>query len=160
MKLKELLVALIMVVSTSSAFADPPIPTFNNTYVSDMAGVLSYSQKMMLNKRLRGLDESGRVVMVVVIVPTLDGRPIDLYTSVVDFHNNIGHPGKNDGVYLTISVGDENVYMGAQQGVPDNVTGSALQTVLNNAEWNFFRAGNYAGGIWNIVDFVDQNTQP
>jgi len=83
MKLTKLFIVFIVAlfslttVHAQNVIAKPNPPVL----VTDMAGVLSPEQKQALENKLVAIDDSSSNQIAVVILPTLEGNPIEEYST-------------------------------------------------------------------------------
>lgn len=155
MKLKKLLATLVLAACAAQTLADVPVPSFKDTYISDPSGVLSASQKLSLNKQLQAIDKSGKAVMVVSMVPSLDGESIENYTMAIGSNGHIGHSDRQDGIILAIAVKDREVRMEVARGVSGNLTDVGSRDIIEGTK-PYFKSGDFAGGIAEAIKVVDQ----
>ncbi|MBS0654818.1 MAG: TPM domain-containing protein [Verrucomicrobia bacterium] len=80
-------------------------------YVDDLTHSLSAPQVSMLEKHLQVLDQKEGVQLIVVIVPSLDGKKIEDVSQVFMTRWQIGFHGRGSGCLLMLSTGDKSCYI-------------------------------------------------
>ena len=71
--------------------------------VTDVAGILSPEQKQALESKLVAVDDSSSNQIAVVILPSLDGYPIEEYATKLFRQWGIGNKKTNNGILLLIA---------------------------------------------------------
>ena len=74
------------------------------TLVTDVAGILSPEQKQALESKLVAVDDSSSNQIAVVILPSLDGYPIEEYATKLFRQWGIGNKKTNNGILLLIAL--------------------------------------------------------
>src|SRR5271170_1321675 len=82
---------------------DLPKPT---NYVSDFAGVLSPQTVQALNALCLEVDRKASAQIAVVTVKTLDGEPIENFTTALEEKWKVGAKGTDRGVIMVFAVQD------------------------------------------------------
>ena len=95
----------------------------NPTLVTDMAGLLSPEEKQALERKLVAIDDSSSNQIAVVILPTLEGNPIEEYATKLFRQWGIGNKKTNNGILLLIAVQDKKIRIevgyGLEGAIPD-----------------------------------------
>jgi len=80
--MKKLITLLLFACFAQIVFAQNILPRPNPPkLVNDVAGVLSPEQREILEQKLVALDDSSSNQIAVVLIPTLDGYPIEEYAN-------------------------------------------------------------------------------
>lgn len=120
---------------------NPPI------LVNDVAGILSPTEKATLENKLVAIDDSSSNQIAVVIIPTLDGYPIEEYATKLFRDWGIGNKKTNNGILLLIASNDKKVRIevgyGLEGAIPDIIANNIIINDIKPA----FRAGAYFEGI-------------
>src|SRR5260221_14750266 len=82
-----------------------------SSYVQDLSHSLQPKTKALLEKQLASLEEQEGVQLVVVVVPTLEGKSIEEVSA--QFFNRLqpGHLGRDSGILLLIAPKELNSYV-------------------------------------------------
>ncbi len=153
--MKRLSLAFIMVFALAlSVLAQFQIPTNDGNAVQDRAGVLTVPQRTQLEGQLRTYQTATTRAIVVLIVPTLNGVPLEEYANKTFHAWGIGEKGKSNGVLFLWSTGDRKarieVGYGLEGLLPDGRAGEILrESVLPN-----FKAGRNFDGVQGGVSAV------
>ena len=145
--LQSLVIVLFWALPVSLPAVTPPIPAHPPQYVVDLAGVIDAGTQDSLNARLKDLEARTTAQVVVLTINSLDGEPLEDFSHQTAVKWGIGQKGKDNGVLITVVVGDHKyrleVGYGLEAILPDSLVGSlSRQHLVPN-----FRKGDYAGGI-------------
>lgn len=153
------LVTILLVLFSVTAFAqniDDIIKSKPGRLVNDYAGVLSASDKETLERKLVAYDDSTSNQVTIVLVSTLDGRPIEDVTLAIYRGWGIGNKKTNNGVLILAAINDRKVRIevgyGLEGAIPDI---TANQIIRNDISPNF-RSGDYYEGLSKAAESVIQ----
>jgi uncharacterized protein len=149
-------VALLMLAGACSLFAervqDLPQPT---NYVSDLAGVLSPQTVQGLNALCAQVDRQAHAQIAVVTIKSLDGEPIENFTTALEEKWKVGKKGTDRGVILLFAIQDRQRRIETGYGLegilPDSKVG-----VIGRSVVPALQAGNYDSAISSAVVQVAQ----
>jgi uncharacterized protein len=131
---------------------DLPQPT---NYVSDLAGVLSPQTIQGLNALCRQVDLQAHAQIAVVTVKTLDGEPIEDFTTALEDKWKVGAKGTDRGVILVFAIQDRKRRIETGYGLegilPDSKVGVIGRSIVPQLQ-----AGNYNAAISSAVVQVAQ----
>jgi uncharacterized protein len=132
-----------LLVSSQEVLPRPDPPRL----VTDKAGILSATELTALEQKLVAVDDSSSNQIAVVIIKSLQDRPIEEYATKLFRTWGIGNKKTNNGVLLLVSVDDRKVRIepgyGLEGAIPDIVADDIIRTKIAPA----FREGNYYKGI-------------
>ena len=124
--------------------------------VTDAAGILSEAEKSALEQKLVSFDDSTSNQIAVVIIKSLQDRPIEEYATKLFRTWGIGSKKTNNGVLLLVAVDDRKVKIetgnGLEGAIPDIIAGEIIRNRIAPA----FKAGNYYKGIDEATDAMAQ----
>jgi len=127
---------------------DVPNPRqINNTWVTDMAGILDEPTEAQLNSVISQLERSNGTEIAVVTVPETapSASPKEFTTALFNYWG-IGKKGQDNGVLFLISKGDRRVEIETGYGVeailPDAKVGNIIDTKITPR----FKKGDFKGG--------------
>jgi uncharacterized protein len=141
-------VVLFPLVGLAVDVKDVPNPRqINNTWVTDMAGILDEPTEAQLNSVISQLERSNGTEVAVVTVPeTAPSASPKEFTTALFKSWGIGKKGKDNGVLLLISKGDRRVEIETGYGVeailPDAKVGNIISTQITPR----FKQGDFKGG--------------
>lgn len=136
----------------TSAPARASLPVIDAPTV-DLAGVLSATERAVIDQRLVALRDKTGVQMAVLIVKSLGGRPIEDYAQDVFMRWGGGSAARNDGVLFVLSLGDRRNRLHLGYGIEAAITDGQAASMLEELK-PALRAGDYAGACREIVDAV------
>lgn len=122
--------------------------------VTDMAGVLSPEQKQALENKLVAIDDSSSNQIAVVILPTLDGNPIEEYATKLFREWGIGNTKTNNGILLLIAVQDKKIRIEVGYGLEGAIPDITAINIIDNDLKPAFREGAYYEGIDKATDNI------
>ena len=122
--------------------------------VNDVAGILSPSEKAALENKLVAVDDSSSNQIAVVIIPTLDGYPIEEYATKLFRDWGIGNKKTNNGILLLIATNDKKVRIEVGYGLEGAIPDIIASNIINNDIKPAFRAGAYFEGIDKATDDI------
>jgi uncharacterized protein len=138
----------------ASALDVPPL----QGRVNDLANVLSPQAQRDIDARLQAYERATGHQLAVLIVPTLDGDPIEDFTIRVVEAWKLGRKGVYDGVLIFIALQEKQarieVGYGLEGDLPDITAGRIVRDVMVPA----FRGGDYALGISRGIATIAQAT--
>jgi uncharacterized protein len=136
--------------SAQNVLAKPSTPQL----VNDIAGVLSPSEKAALESKLVAIDDSSSNQIAVVILPTLDGYPIEEYAVKLFRDWGIGNKKTNNGVLLLIAINDRKVRIEVGYGLEGAIPDITANSIIDNDIKPAFKAGAYFEGIDKATDNI------
>jgi uncharacterized protein len=124
-------------------------------YVSDFAGVLSPQTVQGLNALCAQVDHQAHAQIAVVTVKSLDGEPIESFTTALEEKWKVGKKGTDRGIILLFAVQDKKRRIETGYGLegilPDSKVG-----VIGRSIVPALQAGNYDQGVSSAVVQVAQ----
>ena len=115
--------------------------------VVDTAGLLTPQDEAALNGALAGLEARTNDQLVVVTLPSLQGRAIEDYGYQLGRHWGIGQKDRDSGALLIVDSGDKQVRIEVGYGREGTLTDAATKVIIESSIVPAFTTGNYAGGI-------------
>ena len=122
--------------------------------VTDLAGVLSPEQKQALENKLVAIDDSSSNQIAVVILPTLEGNPIEEYANKLFRTWGIGNKKKNNGVLLLIAIQDKKIRIEPGYGLEGALPDITCNSIIDNDIKPAFRQQAYYEGIDKATDNI------
>lgn len=128
------------------SFAQVEIPTLKN-WANDFSNTLSTAEIDYLNRDLSAFADSTSNQVVLLIIPTLDDYPIEMFAYETATKNKIGTKENSNGILFIIAMKDKKfrieVGYGLEGALPDALCGS----ILRNDVRPYFKDGEYFEGI-------------
>ena len=156
MKLTKLFIVFIIALfSFTNAVAQNVIEKPNPpVLVTDLAGVLSPEQKQALENKLVAIDDSSSNQIAVVILPTLDGNPIEEYATKLFRTWGIGNKKTNNGILLLIAIQDKKIRIEVGYGLEGAIPDITANSIIDNDIKPAFRQQAYYEGIDKATDDI------
>jgi len=126
----------------------------NPTLVTDVAGILSPEEKQALERKLVMIDDSSSNQIAVVILPTLDGNPIEEYATKLFRTWGIGNKKTNNGILLLIAIQDKKIRIEVGYGLEGAIPDITSINIIDNDLKPAFRAKAFYEGIDKATDDI------
>jgi uncharacterized protein len=115
-------------------------------YVNDFSSTLDASSKQTLEAYCANLERVTGVQMAIVLVPTLDGEPIEDAANRLYREWGIGKKGKDEGILLMLAVKDRKSRAEIGYGVEPIISDGAAGGILRQIR-PILQQGNYGGAL-------------
>lgn len=150
------LLAVILITFTgfnTASAGEIAIPDKPNSRVLDLTGVLTPLQREALNEQSVAVEKAKSVTLLAVIIPSLEGMPIE------EFANGVvskWRPGINgNAALLVVSKYDKRLRLEVGAGLEGTITDSLSRRILENSSL-YFSNGNTAKGVENVFRSINQ----
>lgn len=163
--LKKILFILLILAAAGTAFSNTAAePLADSTvkirqYVTDETGTLRPQEISQLRQVLKDFEDSTSNQIVVHIIKSLDGMPIEMVAYDIAKKNGIGQKGKNNGALLLIAMNEKRIRIevgyGLEGALPDALCGRIIENEITPS----FKNGNYYEGILNGVNAIISATK-
>jgi uncharacterized protein len=150
------LIILILSVAPLIADSQVPIPELWGTRVHDQAKILSPAVVDHLEQQLKLHEDSTSNQIVILIIPTLNGVPVEEYTLQVAEASKVGQADKDNGVLLFIAVDDHIVRIEVGEGLEGVLPDAICNQIIRNEIAPNFRQSNFDGGVQAAVTAMIQ----
>ena len=153
-----LLCFLLLMVSTPGFAADFPELT-NDIYVQDEVGILSEQQKEELRQLGRGLEDATTAQIMVLVIPSLEGEPIESYANEAFRHYGVGSEEENNGILVVLSLDEPNdreIYVEIGYGLEGALPDGKVGRILDEYAIPYLSQGNYSEGAINLYEVLYQ----
>ena len=147
------LLCLTLLLALPAAGQEVAVPQLTQ-YATDQTGTLSPDQLAVLNARLRGFEDSTSTQIVVLMLPTLGGEPIEEFALRVAEKNRIGRGGKDNGALLLVAKEDRDVRIEVGYGLEGVLTDALSGIIIRNEILPRFRRNDYFGGLSGAVEAI------
>jgi len=151
--LRRLALAAALLAFAFPAFADKAVP-FLSGRVVDEAGMLSPAAKQRIEAKLAGVERQTGDQVAVLLVPSLDGEPLEDYSVKVAQTWKLGQKGKDNGLLLLISRDDRKMRIEVGYGLEPKLTDLQSHQILDDVIRPRFRQGDFDGGVEQGVDAI------
>jgi uncharacterized protein len=155
--MRRALVALMLPVAIGAALAlDVPKLT---APVTDRAGILSPEQISALETKLRELETSDSTQIAVLLLPSLEGEPLEDYSVRVATAWRLGQKGRDNGALLLVAMKERKVRIEVGYGLEPKLTDALSRRIIGNEIVPRFRQGAYYEGIDGAVTAMIQTVR-
>ena len=152
MKNKHVIFILFILCISSAVFAldVPPL----KARVTDLAGVLSPSQRQKIEEGLYLFESRTSNQIAVLIIPSLEGESLEDYSIRVTDRWKLGTGDKENGVLLLIVKNDRKIRIEVGYGLEGALTDLIASQIIRKDIAPYFRQGNYYAGIVNGLNGI------
>ena len=142
------LLALVVVglsaVQAAHAVRDVP---FLTGPVMDLAGMIPDTTQNQLEARIRAFERETGAQVQVLVVPDLDGEPVEDFSIRVVDAWQLGRGEQDNGVLFLIAKAERRMRIEVGYGLEDSLTDAKSRRILDNVVTPRFRAGDIGGGV-------------
>lgn len=156
--LKFAFVFFLFLVSFSS-HAQKIVPELWGQRVHDDAHMLKTETIDLLEKELKGYEDSTSNQIAILIVPSLDGDALEEYTLRVVEKWKLGTKEKDNGVLLFVAVDDHKMRIEVGHGLEGALTDARCNQIIRNEMAPAFRRSDYDGGIQAGIKAIVQSAK-
>ena len=123
-------------------------------YVVDKTGTLTQDQIHYLLTKLVNFEKETSNQLVVYMIPTLDGDPIEDVSVRIAEENKIGQEGKDNGILLLIAKNDRQLRIEVGYGLEGALPDATASSIIRNEITPEFKKGDYFTGIDNGIEAI------
>jgi uncharacterized protein len=121
-------------------------PVLKN-YANDFSSTLKNSELYTLNSALKKFDDSTSNQIVFLMIRSLDGYSLEMYTYEVASKNKIGSAKNNNGVLFFVAKDDRKMRIEVGYGLEGTLPDALASSILRNEVRPYFKRGDYYAGI-------------
>jgi uncharacterized protein len=122
--------------------------------VNDQASLLDDGFERQLEERLRVLEEETGAQVAVLIIPSLEGDPLEDFSMRVVETWKLGRAGVDDGVLILIARDERRMRIEVGYGLEGILTDAQSGRIIDHLMAPRFREGDFNGGVGAAVDAV------
>lgn len=148
----------ILLLSLSAALMALDVPPLR-ARVTDLAGVLSPSERQHIEERLYLFESQTSNQIAVLIIPTLQGESLEEYSIRVVDQWKLGVGEKENGVLLLIVSEERKIRIEVGYGLEGALTDLIASQIIRNDMAPHFRQGRYYAGIAAGLNSIMQATR-
>lgn len=150
-------VFLILVSTLTLGAADPAhaldVPALTGRIV-DLAHVLPASTQESLSARMAAHEAETSNQVAVLILPSLEGEPLEEFSHQVATTWKLGGKGTDNGVLLLVAIQERKIRIEVGYGLEDVLTDARSARIIRNDMVPRFRFGDFPGGVSAGVDAI------
>lgn len=128
----------------------------DDIYVQDIADVLSDEDEAELRRLGGELEDATTAQIAVLVVPSLEGESIERYALEALRYYGIGSEEDNNGVLLTVSTGDREIYIATGYGLEGALPDGKAGQILDDYAVPYLQQDEYGKGIMNTYKALYQ----
>jgi uncharacterized protein len=129
-------------------------PTKLTEYVTDETGTLKPEEIVSLKTKLRKFYDSASTQVLVLMIPSLNGEPIEMVANSIYHANGIGGKGKDNGALIMISKGERKIRIEVGYGLEGVLTDAMSKQIIQKEIGPELKKDNYFKGIDNGVNSI------
>ena len=101
----------------------------------------------MFNSSLKSFDDSTSNQIVFLMINSLDGYSLEMYTYETAVKNNIGSKANNNGVLFFVAKDDRKMRIEVGYGLEGALPDALANSILRNEVRPHFKENNYSAGV-------------
>lgn len=152
-----LLAAILIISLAGTSFAQPKVPKLTE-WITDLTGTLSNQQKTILAKKLITYNDTTSNQIAVLVIPSLDGTPIEDYALEVGRQNKIGTKQLNNGILFLIVKNDKKLRIEVGPGLEGALPDALAASILRDEVSPYFKQSLYFEGMASGIDAIIKAT--
>jgi uncharacterized protein len=137
-------------ISRAFALEVPPL----TSRIVDLAAVLPPQTIANLTASLKAHEETTGNQVAVLILPSLEGAPLESYAHQVITTWKLGQKGADNGALLLVAVKDRKVRIEVGYGLEGTLTDIRSAQIIRNEIVPRFQAGDFPGGVTAGADAI------
>jgi len=156
--MKKLVFVILFLAVIESCFAQPKIPKLK-VWVTDSTNTLTPSEINNLSVRLKSFQDSTSDQVVVLMIPTLNNYPLEMYSYSVAARNKIGTKENDNGILLLIVKNDRRARIEVGYGLEGALPDALASSIIRNVMIPYFKNGDYYDGISEGINAIISATK-
>lgn len=130
----------------SILFAEPEIPKLTQ-YATDFTNTIPSSNLEQINNELRKFDDATSNQIVLLVISTLDGYPLDMYANTVAEQNKIGTKDNDNGILFLVVINDRKMRIEVGYGLEGALPDALASSIIRNEVAPYFKREDYYSGV-------------
>lgn len=139
----------------SFSYAQPQIPKLQ-MWATDLTSTLSKSELDYLNSELKAYQDTTSNQLLVLMIPSLEGYPIEMLAEETASENKIGTKKFDNGILLLIAKDDRELRIEVGYGLEGAVPDAIASSIIRNVIVPKFKDGDYFEGIKEGIKSIKQ----
>lgn len=156
--MKLLYTLFLSITIIGNSFSQQEFPTLK-LYSNDFTNTLQNNQNNNLHSALKTFDDSTSNQVVFLMIKTLSGFPMEMYTYETAKKNKIGTKEHDNGILFFISKDDRKMRIEVGYGLEGALPDALASSILRNEVRPHFRNNNYYKGIASGLSAILAATQ-
>jgi uncharacterized protein len=143
--MKKIIILITFFISIQ-IFAQPKMPQLHQ-YATDLTGSLTQTELTNLNSKLRNFDAETTTQIVFLMINSLNGYPMSMYTNELAEKSKIGTKKNDNGILFFVALKDKKMRIEVGYGLEGALTDALSSSILRNVVRPFFIKGEYFKGV-------------
>jgi len=131
---------------SSKLSAQPEMPTLEQ-YANDFTNTIPSSNLKQINNELRKFDDVSSNQIILLIINTLDGYPLEMYANEVAEQNGIGTKENDNGILFLVVKDDRKMRIEVGYGLEGAVPDALASSIIRNEVAPYFKKDDYYSGV-------------
>ncbi len=149
------LLALALLTTAAQAQTLLPVPTLTGQVI-DQTGTLSAADKTALTSTVAAIAQQRGSQVVVLIVASTQGEPIEDFANRVGNSWKIGRKGVGDGLLLIAAIQDRKVRIEVARNLEGAIPDVTAKRIIRESIAPAFQQGRYAQGLNAALHRIDE----
>jgi uncharacterized protein len=144
------LVALAALATPALALDVPPL----RAHVNDEASLLEPAERQALERKLTAYERGSGNQFALLVIPSLEGEPLEDFSMRVAEAWKIGQRGKDNGLLMLVVTQDRKIRIDTGYGLEGDIPDVLASRIIRNVMQPAFRDHHYAAGINQAFDLL------
>lgn len=137
---------LFILLINGISFSQPEYPVLKQ-WATDLTSTLSSGEINSLNRQLKTYEDTTSNQLVMLMMPTLDGYPVEMFTYEVASKNKIGTKENSNGILLFIAKNDRKLRIEVGYGLEGALPDALASSIIRNDIVPYFKKDDFYNGI-------------
>jgi len=142
----KIMVLVFLFFGVLSLSAQPKIPELKQ-YATDFTNTISSSQLTQLSQELKKFDDATSNQIVLLVIPTLEGYPLEMYANEVAEKNKIGTKKNDNGILFLVVKNDKKMRIEVGYGLEGALPDALASSIIRNEVAPNFKRDDYVSGV-------------
>ncbi len=144
--LTKMIVLALLFFAISNISAQPKIPELKQ-YATDFTNTISSSQLSQLSQELKKFDDATSNQIILLVIPTLEGYPLEMYANEVAEKNRIGTKENDNGILFLVVKNDRKMRIEVGYGLEGALPDALASSIIRNEVTPYFKRDDYTSGV-------------
>lgn len=107
------------------------IPT-NKGYVNDLTNTITQDESLFLDQQLRAFEVMEGVQIIILVLPSLEGQPIETTSQQIASQWQVGPSGHDSGILMLLTKKEGQAYIDLGYGMDANINDEMAQKIATD----------------------------
>lgn len=150
-KIYKALVCTLLVLSFTNADAQKISQTF---FVNDWANVLTEQEAQLLERKIKGYQDSTTTQIAVVLLKSLNGENLEKLSLGIANDWGIGQKRRNNGILILAAMQERKIRIEVGRGLTDRINNAKATRIIQTKITPYFKQQNYYQGLDMAIDRI------